>query len=679
MLDSSIKSISGVGQARTEKLEKMGITTVGDMLSYYPSRLEDRRISKKITELCDGEETCVTAIVISPAQSRHFKKNFAVYTLSVRDDTASASVVFYNQPYVMNNFKVGAPYNFYGKVSIKGTRREIVNPIYEPFGVNNVTNNIVPTYRLTSGITQKFMVSAIKKCFEAAGDSIEDFMPKSLCEKYHLCRADYALRNIHFPADFDAYESARGRLAFEELFLLSLALKIRKNHAKKVTVSPFADVDTTPFTNLFPYEFTNAQKKVLSEIKSDLASPVPMNRLVQGDVGSGKTAIASAALYLCAKNGFQGALMAPTELLAKQHYESIEPMFSKLGIKTVLLTGSMTKKEKRLVYEALENKEADIVIGTHTLFQDSVTFASLRLVVTDEQHRFGVRQRGALVEKGCDPHILVMTATPIPRTLALIIYGDLDVSVIDEMPPGRQKTDTFCISESGRERMYKFVEKEVAANHKAYIVCPMVDENEEMDITSATKYYHDLQKKIFPQFKIGLVHGKMSSSEKNAAMEAFAFGDIDILVSTTVIEVGVNVPQATLMIIENAERFGLSQLHQLRGRVGRGSDKSYCVLVVSHLDEDIKRRMEIMTKTNDGFEISQTDLKMRGPGEFFGTRQHGLPPLKISSLLDMDTLKKASEAADELLLNDPLLEKEENSLLKKRAENLLSKADEYLV
>lgn len=677
-LDDSIKSISGVGAARAEKLENMGIKTVRDMLFYFPSYLDDRRITKKITELEDGEETCITAVVTAAPSARYFKK-LAIYRLPLRDDTGVITAVFYNQSYVMRNFAIGSSYNFYGAISIKGGKREIMNPIYEVTGINNVTNNIVPGYRLRAGLTQKFMVSTIKKCFEVAGDSIEDLMPKSLCEKYCLCRADYAVRNIHFPIDYDAYYNARNRLAFEELFLLQLGLRLRKNGTKKIKVSPFKDTDISDFISSFTYEFTGAQKRVLSEIEADLSSSSPMNRLVQGDVGSGKTAVASSALYLCAKNGVQGALMAPTELLAKQHYESLAPLFSKFGFKTVLLVGSMTKKEKTAVCEALASGEADIAIGTHALFQESVSFSALRLVVTDEQHRFGVRQRGALVSKGQNPHILVMTATPIPRTLALIIYGDLDVSVIDEMPPGRQKTDTFCISENGRERMYKFVEKEVSVGHKVYIVCPMVEENEEIDLESAVHYADNLRQNIFPQFKVGLVHGKMPASEKDSVMNSFAFGDTDILVSTTVIEVGVNVPSATLMIIENAERFGLSQLHQLRGRVGRGKDKSYCILVVSHMDEDIKKRMQIMTQTNDGFKISQTDLEMRGPGEFFGTRQHGLPPLKISSLLDMNTLKRSSDAVSELLSSDPKLENEENALLKKRAEELFQNIDEYMV
>lgn len=678
MLSDSIKTISGIGSQRFEKLSALGIETVRDMLLYYPVSVEDRRAVKKVTELTDGETACVTAIVGAQPRVYRFKKNFAVYSLPLRDDTGVITAVFYNNPYVMKNFVTGSAYNFYGRISVKGGRKEIITPVYEAYGQNNVTNTIVPIYRLPSGLTQKFMVSAIKKCFENAEDSIEDFLPKSLCEKYRLCRADYAIRNIHFPENYAAYESARNRLAFEELFLLELGLRKSKNASSRASVAPFADLDFSPMLSLLPYELTRAQKKVLGEITADLSSSRPMNRLVQGDVGSGKTAVALVSIYLCAKNGFQSAFMAPTELLAKQHYESLSPILGRLGFKCALLVGSMTKKEKLSVYEALSNREIDACIGTHALFQESVSFSSLRLVVTDEQHRFGVRQRGALVSKGNDPHILVMTATPIPRTLAFIIYGDLDVSVIDEMPPGREKVDTFCIGENLRERMYKFVEKEVLQKHKAYIVCPMVEENEALSLKSAEEYHKALAK-IFPDFKIGLVHGRMTPSEKDSAMNAFAFGDTDILVSTTVIEVGVNVPSATLMIIENAERFGLSQLHQLRGRVGRGKDKSYCILLVSQMDDDTKKRMSIMTKTNDGFEISRTDLELRGPGEFFGTRQHGLPPLKVSSLLDMETLKRSSEAVAELLESDPLLEKEENAPLKRRVEEVFKNINEYLV
>ena len=674
-----ISSIKGIGTQRAEKLAALGVETVRDMLYYFPTSVEDRRITKKVTDLVDGETTCITAIVGASPSVKRIRKGFSVYSVPLRDDTGVITAVFYNNPYVMNNFRVGSYYNFYGKIEHKFGKKQIITPIYEAYGVNNVTNNIVPIYRTGAQITQKVMVATIKKCIEEAGDSIEDFMPKSIIEHYNLCRADYAVRNIHFPTDYDAYESARNRLAFEELFLLQLALKIHKSSANKATVMPYENTDLEEITKKLPFTLTGAQNRVVGEIITDITSGTPMNRLVQGDVGSGKTAVALITIYLTVKNGFQAAFMAPTSILARQHYEDLAPMLKSLGYRTALLIGSMTKKEKTAVYEALSNGEIDLVIGTHALFQDNVTFQSLRLVVTDEQHRFGVRQRGALVSKGMNPHVLVMTATPIPRTLALIIYGDLDISVIDTLPPGRQKVDTFCIGENIRERMYNFIRKEVSENHKVYIVCPMVDENDELDLKSATSYRDNLANNIFPDLKVGLVHGKMKDSEKDSVMNSFAFGDMSILVSTTVIEVGVNVPEATLMIIENAERFGLSQLHQLRGRVGRGKDKSYCILLPSSMDEDIKKRMGIMTKTNDGFVISQTDLQLRGPGEFFGTRQHGLPPLKISSLLDMETLKQSSEAVRELLEDDPTLAKDENTLLRKRAEVLFSDIDEYMV
>ncbi len=674
-----ILSIKGIGAQRAEQLSQLGIETVRDMLYYFPNSVEDRRITKKITDLTDGEFACITAVVGAAPSVKRIRKGFAVYSVPLRDDTGVITATFYNNPYVMKNFRVGSYYNFYGRIEHKFGKKSIITPIYEAYGVNNVTNNIVPIYRTGAHITQKVMVATIKKCLEEAGNAIEDFMPKSLIEKYNLCRADYAIRNIHFPSDYDAYESARNRLAFEELFLLQLALNMRKQNSKKATVTPFADLDTEPITKLFTYSLTNAQKKVVSEIKGDLASSSPMNRLVQGDVGSGKTAVGMISLYLAVKNGYQAAFMAPTSILARQHFESVAPVFEALGYKTALLIGSMTKKEKNAVYEKLSTGEIQLVIGTHALFQEGVNFKNLRLVVTDEQHRFGVKQRGALVSKGENVHILVMTATPIPRTLALIIYGDLDISIINELPPGREKVDTFCIGENIRERMYNFIRKEVSTGHKVYIVCPMVDENDELDLKSAVSYRDNLAQNIFPDIKVGLVHGKMKDSEKDSVMNSFAFGDMSILVSTTVIEVGVNVPEATLMIIENAERFGLSQLHQLRGRVGRGKDKSYCILLPSSMDEDIKKRMGIMTKTNDGFVISQTDLQLRGPGEFFGTRQHGLPPLKISSLLDMETLKQSSEAVRELLEDDPTLSKDENTLLRKRAEVLFSDIDEYMV
>lgn len=678
-LNDKISTIKGIGTQRAEKLAALGIQTVRDMLYYFPTSVEDRRISKKITQLDDGDVTCITAAVCSAPTVKHIRKGFSVYSIPLRDDTGTITAVFYNNPYVMNNFRIGSFYNFYGRVECKYGQRKIITPIYEAYGTNNVTGNIVPIYKTGASITQKVMVSTIKKCLELAGDSIEDFMPKSLIEKYNLCRADFAIRNIHFPIDYDSYELSRNRLAFEELFLLQLALNMRKKVAKKLTSVPFSDLDYSPIANLFPFALTAAQQKVADEIAGDLSSSSPMNRLVQGDVGSGKTAVGMIALYLCIKNGFQAAFMAPTAILARQHYDDIAPVFEKLGYKTALLIGSMSKKEKTSVYNGIATGEINLVIGTHALFQDNVLFKNLKLVVTDEQHRFGVRQRGALVSKGDNPHILVMTATPIPRTLALIIYGDLDISVINELPPGREKVDTFCIGENIRERMHSFIRKEVSGGHKVYIVCPMVDENQELDLKSAVSYRDNLANNIFPDFKVGLVHGKMKDSEKDIVMDDFAFGNTDILVSTTVIEVGVNVPSATLMIIENAERFGLSQLHQLRGRVGRGKDKSYCILIPSTFNEDIKNRMNIMTKTNDGFLISQTDLQMRGPGEFFGTRQHGLPALKISSLLDAETLKKSSDAVAELLKDDPTLSKDENYLLKLKSEALFNDIDEFMV
>lgn len=677
-LQSPISSIKGVGTQKAEKLSNLGIHTVGDMLSYFPASLDDRRITKKVTELMDGETACITVIAGAAPTVKRIRKGMSIYTIPFRDDTGVITAVFYNNPYVMNNFKVGSVYNLYGRIEYKFNTKKIITPIYEPYGVNNVTNNIVPIYRLTSSLSHKFMVSVIRQCLSLAGDCIEDYMPKSIIESYKLCRRDYAIRNIHFPADYESYNSARNRLAFDELFLLQLALGMRKRHAKKVSVPPYGSTDFSLLLDFFPFPLTNAQKRVTEEIAADLTSGSPMNRLVQGDVGSGKTAIAMIAMYITAKNKHQAAFMAPTSILARQHYDSVAPMFEKLGLRTSLLIGSMTKSEKTRVLTMLREGEIDVIIGTHALFQKDVEFKDLRLVITDEQHRFGVKQRSALASKGVNPHLLVMTATPIPRTLALIIYGDLDISIINELPPGRQKVDTFCIGENIRERMYNFIRKEVSSGHKAYIVCPMVDENEELCLKSAVQYRTDLEKNIFPDVKIGLIHGKMSESEKDEVMNSFAFGDVDILVSTTVIEVGVNVPSATLMVIENAERFGLSQLHQLRGRVGRGKDKSYCILIPSTLDDEIKKRMEIMTKTNDGFVISQTDLKLRGPGEFFGTRQHGLPPLKISSLLDMETLKKSSDAVAELLAKDPELQNEENLLLRKKSEKLFQNLSEYM-
>ena len=510
-------------------------------------------------------------------------------------------------------------------------------------------------YSSTSGISQKMLRSIIKDTLDYAGNQIHDFIPTSIRKKYKLCDRNYAVSNIHFPESNESFFIARRRLVFEELFMLQTALlKMKSSVNKGKSGIVFKNINCAKeILNALPFELTDAQKKVMREIVNDIKSGKSMNRLVQGDVGSGKTAVALVTAFIAIRNGYQSALMAPTEVLAGQHYEFISKILDSLGIKTVLLTGSLKKKEKEKALELIKSGEAKMVIGTHAVIQENVEFQKLGMVITDEQHRFGVRQRGTLSEKGENPHVLVMTATPIPRTLALILYGDLDISIIDHLPPGRQKIDTLSVNSSYHERIYSFIRKEVDRGRQVYIICPMIDENDKLDVQDVTTYTEKLKNEIFSDYSVECMHGKIKPQKKQEIMEEFAKNNINILVSTTVIEVGINVPNATIMMIENAERFGLAQLHQLRGRVGRGSEKSYCILVCDSKSKVAKERMNMMTKSSDGFEISEMDLKLRGPGEFFGTRQHGLPEMKIANLYkDMNILKEAQKASLEIINMD---------------------------
>ncbi|MDO4563272.1 MAG: ATP-dependent DNA helicase RecG [Clostridia bacterium] len=673
ILAEKVSIIKGVGKKHEDRLLKLNIRSVGDLISFYPRRLEDRRLVKKISNLADGETVCVNAAVSSPVSERKVRPGCTVYTVSVRDDSGILKLTFFNNRYLKTLLLLGQRYTFYGKAEICCGKRQMCAPEFERESENTLTKRILPVYPLTAGITQRFLVGIIAAALRIARECLCEFLPQEITAEYSLCDRLYAIENIHFPQDETAFEIARRRLAFEELFMLTIGLRSIKKRLSKGVGARFSDTDYSALP--LPFTLTEAQKRTVDEIIHDLTCGIPMNRLVQGDVGSGKTAVAAIALYLASKNGFQGALMAPTEILAVQHFHSL----TQLGLNAKLLVGSMSQKAKAQLIESLKSGETDIVVGTHALIEESVEFKNLAFIATDEQHRFGVRQRAALVSKGTAPHTLVMTATPIPRTMALIIYGDLDVSVIDTLPPGRQKVDTFCVNESYRNRVYEFIERECAAGHGCYIICPMVDENDELDLKAVTSYAHRLEKDIFPQLKVGLIHGKLKPKEKDACMEAFINGEIQVLVSTTVIEVGVNVPSATLMIVENAERFGLSQLHQLRGRVGRGSAKSYCILFCENPSGDVKERMEIMTKTNDGFAISQKDLEIRGPGEFFGKRQHGLPDLKLSPFLsDMSLLKEVAQASDLILESDPLLEQENHLPLKRTVTALFDASPEIM-
>lgn len=664
LLNDPITSLPGVGKATAEKLSKIGVFTVRDMLFHFPGRTEDRSETKPVTSLVSGEAACIRATVFSPVQIRRIKKNLTVYTATLSDGSGFINAVWYNNKYVVSNLKVGETYSFYGTVKSGYGKTELITPIYEADGKNLSVGRIVPVYPSTAGLSQKTLQALSKKCIDSSLFMLTETLPEEIIKSYKLPSLQDAVKNLHFPENGEAYSAARRRMIFEEFFFLNLGMRLLSGRRKNLSGTPYSDTDLTPFTDTLPFRFTSAQERVCKEICNDLKSHIPMNRLVQGDVGSGKTAVAAAALYLTVKNSHQGALMAPTELLASQHYDSLRAMLPNFNI--CLLTGSTKTKEREKISEGLKSGEIQLAVGTHALFSEGISFSDLTLVITDEQHRFGVKQRSALADKAeGSAHILVMTATPIPRTLALILYSDLDISVIDELPPGRQKIKTYVVGEDMRKRIYAFISKNVEEGSQVYIVCPMVEEGDSAELKSVTGYAERLKTEIFPDIPTGFVHGKMKSSEKEEVMRRFVDGEIKILVSTTVIEVGVNVPNATLMVVENAERFGLAALHQLRGRVGRGKKQSFCVLFSDSESGKTKERLNIMSLTDDGFAIASKDLELRGPGEIFGTRQHGLPEMKLGDIArDTELMNSASQAAEKILADDTYLTDEKNALLR---------------
>lgn len=669
-LKKSIQYVKGVGDARAKLLEKLGIRTVEDMLYFFPRYVEDRSSYKSIHQWTDGETVCFHGKVFSPMRENRIKRNMVVYTLIVENDGDFANMVWFNNKYLKNAFEVGKTYQFYGKVSIKYGKRQITNPTYEAADSNLHTGRVVPTYALTDKLYQKNLRAIAKNCLDMMNGKIKEYLPAWVRETYGLCEINYAIASIHFPQTIDDYNIARHRLVFEELLILQLGLFSLKQvkHTERAAVITAAPASMQTFAKKLPFALTGAQKKVMREIAADLERDTPMSRLVQGDVGSGKTVVAFAAIWAAVRQGMQGALMAPTEVLASQHYAAAIQYFGEKNV--ALLTGSVTGKRKQETLARIADGSAQCIIGTHALIEDAVTFANLGLVVTDEQHRFGVNQRAKLSRKGGSPHMLVMSATPIPRTLALILYGDLDISVVDEMPPGRTPIKTYVIEEELRRRAYGFVGKQLAAGRQAYVVCPLVEESEKVDTKAAAELAEQLAP-VFPQYRLELLHGKMRPKQKNEIMQRFAAGETQILVSTTVIEVGVNVPNATVMVVENAERFGLSQLHQIRGRVGRGDAQSFCILFNQGKNEEARRRLATMAQTTDGFEIARRDLELRGPGDFLGTRQHGIPALKIADLLtDVAILKEVQEAARELLRRDAGLRMEEHRLLREKIREL---------
>lgn len=667
-----VKYIKGVGPERVKSLNKLGIHTLEDLITYYPRTYEDRSKAKKIDELINGEECLIEAICVSKIAEIKIRKNMTMYKLIVKDETATCEITWFNMSYLKTKFKLGNKYKFFGKVKKTPSKTEMNSPIFEEAQISNNTGKIIPIYPSIYELTQNTLKRVMDNGVKLVYGNLDETLPEYLLKEYNLIDINKAIKNIHFPESFEEYNRARNRLVFEELLILQLALlNLKNNYSSNEQGIEFnKNVHMSDVINSLPFKLTNAQTKVLEEIDKDMEAAKPMNRLLQGDVGCGKTAVSIIASYKAVKSGYQAAIMAPTAILARQHLENFRKMLSDFDIKCELLVSGITKKQKEDILERLKNGEIDILIGTHAILEDNVEFKNLGFVVTDEQHRFGVRQRAKISSKGTNPDVLVMTATPIPRTLALILYGDLDISIINELPPNRQKIDTFAVTGSMEDRVNSFIKKQIDEGRQAYIVCPLVEENEEIEAKSVLELAKKYKNETFSGYKVEYMHGKLKPAEKDAIMEKFKNGEIDILISTTVIEVGVDVPNSNIMVIENAERFGLATLHQLRGRVGRGKYKSYCILKYKGKSDVIKQRMEIMTKTNDGFLVSEKDLELRGSGEFFGTKQHGIPEFKIANLFeDMETLKSVQSVALKILEKDPNLEETKNATLKKQVDN----------
>lgn len=664
-----IESLYGVGPERARSFAKKGIKTAEDLLYYLPRGHEDRTKFFDIENCPVGEFVCVKAKVYSPVRETRIKKNFNIYSMVVYDDSGAMNVVWYNNKYVKNAFRSGEEVLFYGKPVISRGKKELLNPIYEKAENQRFIGKIVPVYPLFGNITQKVIAGLVEEAMKTCG-SFSEYLPKAICEKYNICDINFAMKNIHFPENFENYSIARKRFVFEELLFLQLALSGKRNENEKSKRTPFSDTDCVwEFVDSLPYSLTGAQRRVIEEICKNFRSKTPMNRLVQGDVGSGKTVVAAAGMYVSKKNGYQSAIMAPTEILATQHYNTFCELFKDSDIKCVLLTSST--KNKKVICEEIKNGEYDVIIGTNAIIQKSVEYKNLGFVVADEQHRFGVSQRARLTAKGENPNTLIMTATPIPRTLSLILYGDLDVSIIDELPPGRKPVKTYAVGEDMRKRIYAFLDKHIKTGSQAYVVCPLIEESEKSDLSNAEDIHKRL-KMIFPQYSVGIVHGRMKPVEKERVMQDFVDNKIQILVSTTVIEVGVNVPNSNIMVIENAERFGLSTLHQLRGRVGRGQEEAFCIMFPKSTSDVTKKRMETLCSSNDGFYISEQDLKLRGPGDFFGTRQHGLPDLKVANLFtDAVILEEAQKAARDIIGRSCEITNSEMLELSKKVDKML--------
>lgn len=651
--DYSIQYIKGVGEKKARLFNKLGIFDVDGLIHFYPRKYIDWNNTVTVKEAENESIVFIKATMITPVKESLIRKGLILYKCNFTDGETIIHVTIFNNKYLAKSLRTFDDYVLYGKIEKNFTEARMSSPQIEK--AENKPG-IQPVYPATENLNSKAISKTVKSALGMI-EFFEDTLSDEIKQQYNLCSLDWATRQIHFPTDLENIEKARKRLIFDELLTLRLGLIKFKSKKTNKNYYKLKKDYTNEFFKLLPFTPTNAQIKAVEDCTADMQSDGAMNRLIQGDVGSGKTAVAAAAVYSVIKNGCQSAFMAPTEILARQHYETFLRMFENCSVTVELLTGSTKAKEKREIKQRLAQGEIDLLIGTHAIIQNDVEFANLALVITDEQHRFGVEQRAALAMKGANPHTLVMSATPIPRTMGLIIYGDLDISILDELPPGRQKIRTDVVNSSYHERIYKFIRKAVDAGNQAYIVCSLVEEGEN-DLIPATEYAQHLSEDAFKGYNLGLLHGKMKTKEKDAVMSAFARGDVDILVSTTVVEVGVDVPNATIMLIENADRFGLSQLHQLRGRVGRGSSQSYCILVSDNKSDSCKERLSVIKNNNDGFKIADYDLQTRGPGDFFGKRQHGLPNLVIADMLkDTETLAICQKCAEQMIADDPNLDK----------------------